>query len=860
MNRRRNPVCLILITGLILCWIRPSSLSIAQPKVGSTAKKTTVSQPKLLSVRLAPQDMTLWGAEASQRFLVVGKYADRLERDLTTQSQFSISPGNLARIEPSGRVRALGEGEAVLKAETAGLTAQTRVYLKGAGEKRPFSFARDIGGILTKRGCNSSECHGGVKGQAGFKLSLNALYPREDYQWIVEGGNYQVLTVEPAGPKRPRIDQREPEKSLLLLKPTFAIPHGGGKRFAIDSADYQKILRWIRQGAPYGAEGKQEENSRIERLEVFPREGVLEKGGSHQLLVTAYLSNGQQEDVTEEVLYVSNNTEVVTVSPDGRVQAVAPGEAAIMVRASGQAVSTRFGVMAERLADYPKLVSHNFIDEHVFAKLRKFNIIPSELSSDAEFLRRVCLDLTGTLPPNDRAREFLASRDPQKRQKLIDTLLNTPEYLDYWTFRMADLFRASSSANGAPEHGYVYWQWIRDSVVRNKPYDQIARERIAAQGFEGASRHYLPYGEEPRPEDIMPEEVRVFMGRRLDCAQCHNHPFESWSQDQFWGMATFFGGLNRTEWTGFGATVMFDDPAGRDPDYGEDKVTKQVINPRTKKEIQPAFLDGKPLPANQSSDPRLALANWITSHPYFAETAVNRMWSYLFGRGLVDPVDDFRSTNPSTHPELLQALAQDFREQRYDLKQLLKRIVYSRTYQLSSVPNKTNQDDGINYSHMVPRLLDAEVLLDAISNLTGVPELFKDSSGGMAPPGTRAIQLKMPDLYPSRFLDMYGRPNRERVPERNMMPNLNQALHTLVGATYSDKISNQQSRLEQLLSKGASDDGIIEQLYLAAFCRFATLEEQSTLKDMIVRGSSRKAAFQDLLWALMSSREFAYNH
>src|SRR5581483_11827171 len=373
-------------------------------------------------------------------------------------------------------------------------------------------------------------------------------------------------------------------------------------------------------------------------------------------------------------------------------------------------------------------------------------------------------------------------------------------------------------------------------------------------------RHFLPYGREARPEEMMPEDVRVFLGRRLDCAQCHNHPFESWTQDQFWGLAAFYGQLNRTEWTGFGATVMFDDPAGREPDYGTPKDSAKVIHPRTRTEVRPAFLDGKPLPESGRNDPRLSLAEWMTSQPYFAETAVNRMWAYFFGRGLVNPVDDFRSTNPPTHPELLEALAKDFREHGYDLKHMIRTIALSRTYQLSATPNSTNKDDRINYSHTLPRPLDAEVLLDAISSFTGVPEVFSNSSDGQAPPGTRAINLVLPDLYRSRFLDVYGRPSRERVPERDVEPNLNQALHVLVGTTYTDKLLKPGSRLERLIQRGASNRETIRELYLAALSRFPGAREEEELEQLIARNQSRNQALGYLLWGLVTSREFAYNH
>ncbi|MSO23072.1 MAG: DUF1553 domain-containing protein [Acidobacteria bacterium] len=810
----------------------------------------------LLSVRLEPQNVTLWGASSAQRFVVMGKYSDGLERDVTAISRLSVSEERVARIQGGAGVVAIADGQAVLSASTAGQTARTTVRVRSSEEKHPFSFARDLGGLFTKRGCNSSDCHGSVKGKGGFKLSANALYPRDDHKWIVEGGTYQVLSAD-TGERIPRVNLKEPEKSLLLLKPTMIEPHGGGQRFSRDSSDYETILSWVKRGAPFGEEGKQE-SVRIERLEVFPKDAVLDGTGKQQLLVTAHLTNGQQEDVTQQVLYVSNNPAVVEVNDEGLVKAVKTGETAVMIRAAGQAISAGFGVIAKPAALYPKIAGRNFIDDHIFRKLRKFNIIPSELSSDQEFLRRVCLDLTGALPPPQRVREFLSSQDPQKRDKLIKILLNSPEYVDYWTFRFADVFRVALFAQPTAKYTQSYWEWIRNSVAENRPYDQIARERIAAQGWGGPSSHYFGSGGEmPRAQDAMAEQVRVFFGRRLDCAQCHNHPYDIWSQNQFWGMTAFYGRLTRLGDPGRDVVIM-DDPAG----HGEFGQGAKVTHPRTKEQVMPQFLDGKRLPEIEQTDLRMQLAEWMTSQPYFAEAIVNRIWSYFFGRGIVEPVDDFRLTNPPTHPDLLEVLAKDFREHGYDLKHLIGKIVESRTYQLSGTPNETNKDDKVNYSHAVSRPLDAEVLLDAISQAADVPEDFGPgaSRSGRLPLGTRAINIIWSDNFASQFLDVYGRPNRLMIPHRKVGPNLSQALHLLAGPTYTQKLSKEGGRIDWLLRNRASDQQVIEELYLAALSRFPTTEEKAELEGMIRQRSSRREAIEDFAWGLMASQEFAYNH
>lgn len=817
----------------------------------------TAAPPTLLSLRIVPEDIHLSGLNPSQQVLVLGRYSDGLERDLTGASPLLLGSAEMAAIGKQGQLTALAEGSTTVQARVANRSATAGLTVQSLKTPPPFSFQHDIGGILTKRGCNDSSCHAGVKGRGGFKLSLNALDPKEDYRWIVKGGIYQVMSLESAGPESPRIDLSQPENSLLLRKPTLLLPHGGGERLTAGSSDYRTLLDWIQSGAPYE---RRDSEAEVERVTLFPEERVLDAEGTQQVLVTAHLADGRTRDLTHQASYQSSNEEVVTVTDSGRVRARTTGETTLIVRTAGHTVNARFGVISEPFHADPSPPPHNFIDDFVFGKLSRFQIPASPLSSDAEFLRRVCLDLTGTLPPPGRVREFIASRDPRKRTKLIDALLDSPEYVDYWTFRFGRLFRVAAGAVGGAEHAYTYWRWVWENIAQNNSYREIALERLAAQGYGGPSRHFLSYGEEAKAADIMPEEVRVFLGRRLDCAQCHDHPYEQWSQDQFWGLASFFGQISRTEWTGFGASVLFDDPAGRQPDFGESAETVKVIHPRRKHLVKPAFLNGQAIASEGIGHPRREFARWVTEHPYFAETLVNRMWGYLFGRGLVDPVDDFRSTNPPTHPDLLKALAEDCRRNGYDLKQVLRRITRSRTYQLASTPSESNRQDTLNYSHFIPKPLEAEVLLDAISQVTGVPEIFENGQGGQAPPGTRAIQLEVPDIYPSDFLQMYGRPNLLQIPEIKASPSLNQALHMLVGKTYTEKISRKGGRLDRLIQEDASHGEVIQELYLAALSRFPSSLELAELESTLRNSSDKRRAWEDLMWSLITSREFAFNH
>jgi hypothetical protein len=821
--------------------------------------------PRLISIRVEPQQRTLSGSGASQQLLVIGVFSDSTEQDVTDRAQWSPSDALLARIEDGPRLRALADGALTLTATVQGYSASTSFRIEHTQVEHPFSFARDIGGIFTRRGCNGTTCHGSVKGRGGFHLSTTAADPAEDYEWITRGGGYQVLTDVPKGPRVPRINLQEPARSLLLMKPSMAVAHGGGLRLPADSEDYRTILQWVRNGAPFGQPA--ESRARIVSLDIAPRLIIFSPQARHRLLVTARFADGTQEDFTRQVAYQTINPEVAQVSPGGVLTAAKAGETAVQVRAAGLTASATVGVVGTFIADYPSTARFNFIDDYVFAELRKLQIIPSSLSTDSEFLRRLCLDLAGTLPPPGRVRVFLASKGPHKREKLIDALLASPEFVDYWTYRFSDLFRVAVFPNGlSTKWSDMYWQWIHDSIAANKPYDQMARERLAAQGYNAPSRHYLPYTVISPPAEIMAEEVRVFFGRRLDCAQCHNHPYENWTQNQFWGLAAFFDRMFILSNT-LTDSVIFDHPIYQDLGSADVNGSIKLLHPRTKAEVNPALLDGTLIQGSDQVNPRRELARWMTAHPYFAEAAVNRIWSSFFGRGIVDPVDDFRSTNPPTNPELLEKLAQDFRDHGHDLHHLMRLIVTSRAYQLSAATNMGNQNDQINYSHAISRPLDAEVLLDAISDVTSVPEVFSTAASstsapdaGQAPAGTRAINLHQSDLYFSRFLDVYGRPNRLSIPERNARANLSQALDMLAGPTYNDKLAGKGSRLGRLLEAQAADHKIIEEFYYAALSRPPTRQEMADLLKLIGEQPSREEGLKDLVWALISSREFAENH
>ena len=439
------------------------------------------AQPALLSLRIEPQSRTLRGSDASQRILLLGAYADGSERDVSDGAQWELSDPSLAEIA-QGTLKPRRDGALRITARLGTKSAHSQIQIEGVAATREFAFSRDIGGILTRQGCNGAGCHGGVKGRGGFKLSSGSLHPKDDYEWIVKGGTYQVLTAEVKGARIPRIDLKDPPNSLILRKATAAVPHGGGQRFKKESKEYAALLKWIQDGAPYGPEDNRV--NQVVRLEVFPPIVTLERGAKHRLLVTAHFADGRAEDFSQQALYVSNDKDIAQVDASGLITSQRLGETAILVRAAGSAATATVGVIGDPLPDYPTVARSNFIDEFVMDKLRKFRIVPSELSSDSEFLRRICLDLTGTLPPPGRVKEFLSSKDPKKREKLIDILIGSPEFIDYWTFRFDDLFRVAVFSNGIqPKWSQMYGEWVRESIATNKPYDQMARERLVAAGL-----------------------------------------------------------------------------------------------------------------------------------------------------------------------------------------------------------------------------------------------------------------------------------------------------------------------------------------------------------------------------------------
>ncbi|MBI3468733.1 MAG: DUF1553 domain-containing protein, partial [Planctomycetes bacterium] len=650
-----------------------------------------------------------------------------------------------------------------------------------------------------------------------------------------------------------RVNRIEPEQGLVLLKPTTTVPHGGGKRLEAGSADYRMFAHWLSQATPPTAE-----DPAIAKLQVLPASRIGDVGLTQQLQVVATYSNGASRDVTAWARYDSLDDALVSVTPEGNAKAIGRGQAGVMVRFEGQAAVATIIVPQPHAVTLADWQDQNFVDELARRKFVELGIEPSAQCDDATFLRRAYLDAVGTLPTPDETREFLASTDPKKREAVIERLLGAREqpaatafnesYAAYWSIKWADLIRSSSDSLG--EQGmWAMHNWIRDSLRANKPLDRFVRELITARGSiyrDGPANYYrINRG----PEDLAESTAQIFLGVRLQCAKCHHHPFEKYSQDDYYGFAAFFARVATKNSQEFGI-------------FGREQVvlvrsTGDVRHPKTRKVVPPTLLEGAAVESN-AADPRSALAAWLTSgdNQFFARNVVNRYVAYLLGRGLVEPIDDMRATNPPSNAALMDALAADFIRSGYDVKHLMRTIMRSRLYQLSSEPNESNAADERFYGHYHVKRIAAEPLLDAVDAATGVQTKFRN-----LPQGTRAIEL--PDSnYPDYFLTTFGKPRRASVCECERVPdeNLAQALHTLNGDTLMTKIANPQGRVAQLLKSELPFEDRVKELFLAAWCREPREEELSLLHEYHDSAGDEQTYYEDLFWTLLNSKQFLFVH
>ncbi|HVX16343.1 MAG TPA: DUF1549 domain-containing protein [Pirellulales bacterium] len=787
-----------------------------------------LEQSDALRLAVEPSQVTLSGRDARFNVLVDGQRADGRTIDLTRESRYRSSSPTVVEVSPEGVLFARNDGAADIEITACGQTAVVHCTVSGTGRPIQYNFAGDIVPLLNRFGCNSSGCHGKAEGQNGFKLSVFGFDPAADYR---------ALAMEDRGR---RVFPAAADQSLLLRKASGRAPHGGGIRIDPLSREYRIIREWIADGLRFGDAA----DPYVIGIALAPRERLLDFRATQQLRVLARYSDGREVDVTSLARFQSNNESLATVDESGLVTAAeTPGQVAVMAGFMGQV--DLFQALIPRPGPRVKIeqvVESSFIDRHVAAKLEKLNLAPSSPADDATFLRRVYLDTIGTLPTAEEARRFLADTRDDHRQRLVEELLVRPEFADFWALKWSDLLRVDRIALGH-KGAYSYYRWIRESLAANKPLDRFARELLTAEGPLAESPPGNFYKVVQKPGDMASTLSQVFLGVRISCAECHHHPYDRWSQSDYYGMVDFFAPLSR-----------------RPSAHGEMLIAAaaaETKHPRTG-EIVEAHPLGAPTTEPSTGDRRGTLAAWLTSpeNPWFARNLANRVWAHFLGRGLVEPVDDMRATNPPSNPELLDALAQHLADHQFDLRALIRAITASRVYQLSSRPNETNERDEQNYSRALLKPLSAEVLLDAVCQTTGVDEKFAG-----VPEGYRAVQLWDSGVS-HYFLKLFGRPVRQTPCEceRNTEASVAQVLHFLNSPRIEEKLAHESGRIKRLVAQNADASELVDELYLTFFSRFPEPEERQLGIEHVVGASDRRQAAEDLAWSMLNSLEFVFNH
>ncbi len=833
---------------------KPASGGIASANTAKTtqaANQNSSSLALLAKIAIFPSSISITGQRYSQRLLIEGTFSDGHQEELTSRAQIAISDAKVAATDKDGVVTPRGDGEATVTATIQGHRATAPLIVKDYSTASIWSFRNDVLPVMTKMGCNSGPCHGAAAGKNGFKLTLRGYDPSTDYY---------TLTHQALGR---RTNPIEPARSLMLLKPTLSIPHGGGRRFDVGSPEYKVIAGWLSQGMP----APRESDPLVTSIQVLPRDTSLRPGAQQQLIVTAMFSDGHTADVTRWAKYDSGDEAVATVDNNGHVVMHGYGEAPVTVWYQSHVAFSRLRIpfpYKVQQAMFLKAPRNNFIDDHILNHLMSLHIPPSPTASDAEFMRRAYLDAAGILPTPSEVEKFLRDTSPEKRNRLIEALMKRPEFVDYWAYKWSDLLLVSSNRLSNDEM-WSYYNWIHDSVQSNKPWNKFATEIVTATGRtldNGAANYWVIHRD---PLDTSENMAQAFLGINISCAHCHNHPLAKWTQKDYYGMANLFARvrLKTSSPSGFRPAVgpLFNDVTVYSAPTGE------FMDDRLMIPLPPKPLDATALSSEVPGDTRLYFAKWLTSaeNPYFARNIVNRVWRNFMGRGLIEPVDDLRDTNPATNDELLNALVKEFIAHNFDVDYLIRTIMQSATYQASSKPLKDNIEDDKYGSHFVIRRLPAEVLLDAYSQVTQVAEKFDGYPAGM-----RGMQL--PDTaVKSYFLTAFGRPLRQqtRESERTSVPTITQALHIINGDTVNNKLRAPGNSIDMLIRLGFSDDQILDYLYMASFSRHPTDTERSMLlKDLDLAerekmqgtDDQRRAALIDMSWALLTSKEFMFNH
>ncbi len=809
-------------------------------KTSDAIKLPAASEVKNLSIE--PKEVRLIGVEDSAQLVVNGSLTNGGNQDFTGDVKFDVENPSIVRITSTGRILPLANGSTKITATYGQHRAQTTIKTESMDVALPINFVNHVVPIFTKLGCNGGGCHGKSGGQNGFALSLLGFTPELDFQTLVKENRGR------------RLLPSSPEASLLLTKAAGLVAHAGGKRMERDSDDFKLIRRWIASGTPYG----EKNDPTVTKISVFPEQRIISRQNRQQISVRAHYSDGTISDVTARTQYETNDPDIAIVDGAGLVRSLdLSGEAAVMARYQGHVATFVAMVPLGKTIPQYQFPIQTVVDRHTTKKWQQLGIVPSDLTADELFVRRVYVDLTGTLPTPEQVKEFTQSNDAKKRDRLIDRLVESPEYSYYFANRWADVLRVKRGNQPGRAFGtFAFHNWIRESIAADMPYDQMVREILAASGDEKKSPPTVWYRDLQKPEQFVDDTCQLFLGVRMACAQCHHHPYEKWSQDDYWGMASFFGMVGRKQLPIPGLQQQNQQNA-RLVVYN--KGNGAVINTRTKQAAEMRALDADPVKLSPGEDPRQRLVDWMVDgkNPFFARAVANRYWAHFFGKGIVDPVDDMRVTNPPSNPELLDALAKELVDHKFSLKHLVKVIVKSRTYQLTSAPNEWNKNDKKSFARYYPRRMSAEVLYDAVSQVTASPATFNGLPTDKFAPN-RAIML--PDeAFPSYFLDVFGRPQRisacecERVSEANLA----QALHLLNSQEIQTKLTRVGGRAQLLAKDTRTDKEKVEELFVWAFARRPTEAQLDiALRNIERNQKSRQLAYENIIWALINTKEF----
>jgi hypothetical protein len=814
---------------LLICVI---SLCTPQDSVQAADDAATITG----ELKIHPAAITLNHRQRPHSALVTGISADALSLELSSQAEWKSSDEAIATVDFFGWIHPVANGQATVNATVNGKTVSVPVTVKLDEEARPYSFRNDVMPVLSKGGCNMGACHGYSLGKNGFKLTLRGSDPGPDYESLTEEFFER------------RINRHNPVTSLLITKPLGDVPHQGGVRFDRGSLQHDLLLGWVSEGALSDVA----DPLRVESVHIHPQNAVVQPGMQHQVQLIAKYSDGSTRDVTRLGIFTANTERVASVDEAGLVRASELGETAIVARFERIFATANFIVLNPNPQFQPTSVPENLIDRFVIQKLNELNITPSDRVDDAGFLRRIHLDLIGLQPKPEEVLAFLKDTTPDKRARAFDSLVARPEFVDWWSLKWGDLLQNSRNRLSAPAV-FAFREWIRAAVAENRPIDQFVRELLTSRGsfMESPAAAYFAVSKDP--DETLQRATQVFCGVRMLCAKCHPHPFENWTQADYYGLRSFFDQVT----------------AKNDPRLAGVANAKTIVvnlaaaysrNPRSGQLQPPRFLGAGEPELKPATDRRTVYAQWLTSpeNPHFARSMTNRVWSYFFHRGIIDPVDDLRTTNPPINPGLLDALTKDFVEHKFDIRHLMKRIVLSETYQRSSVPNESNGHDDLNFSHAIPRRLPAEALLDSLVQATGIPEVIAG-----APAGFTAAQL--PDAnVKSEFLNLFGKPQRMEACEceRDDGANMLQALHFINGKSILTRVAAANGRVAELINQKVPDGDLVNQLYLWCLSRPATKEEIDLSVAFIAsyEPAKRNEAAQDLMWALLNSRDFMLVH